>query len=357
MLTKFSGIRIRAIGAASGRLKHDVVSACSSFLDERHARRLVKTLGFETVREVPLSMTTSDLCVEIAKRLLKGEGIDPGSVGALVLVTQTNDSIAPATVFSMQQRLGLSEECFLDDIINGCAGSVHGLFEGCSLIASGAVDRVIVCFGDTYCKIREIDESDQKANAALFGDGAGAVIIERDPKAEDLFFAVRAHGILAGAIRDNKGSERAARVAEAVQMGMMPPEALEPYKKRGIQIAGTAIASYAIDQVIPCIADLLGFSGFPKEEISCFLLHQANKTVLKAVALSMEVPEEKIPFAAKDTGNTSSASLALAMTESETVRDLLKEGPAVLGAFGVGMNCACMAGDLGLAKIYDTLYF
>ena len=80
MLTKFSGIRIRAIGAASGKLKHDVVSACSSFLDERHARRLVKTLGFENVREVPLSMTTADLCVEIAKQLLEGEGIDPGSV-------------------------------------------------------------------------------------------------------------------------------------------------------------------------------------------------------------------------------------------------------------------------------------
>ena len=53
MLTKFKGIRIRAVGAASGKLKHNVVSVCSSFLDDRHARRLVKTLGFETVREVP----------------------------------------------------------------------------------------------------------------------------------------------------------------------------------------------------------------------------------------------------------------------------------------------------------------
>ena len=176
MKAQFNNVCIRAIAACSGKTLHNVAKTCQSFLDEKHAARLVKTLGFENVREVPLTMTTADMCVEIAKDVIIKCNIDKDSIDALIFVTQTNDSVAPASVFVMQDKLGLSANCYLNNITNGCAGSVHGIFEGACLIKAGVAKRVLVCFGDTYCKVKDIEDSDQKANAALFGDGAGVVL-------------------------------------------------------------------------------------------------------------------------------------------------------------------------------------
>lgn len=79
----------------------------------------------------------------------------------------------------MQNKIGLSSNCYLNNIINGCAGSMHGLLEGVSLISAGMASKVLVCFGDTYCKLHELADADQKANVALFGDGAGAILLEK----------------------------------------------------------------------------------------------------------------------------------------------------------------------------------
>ncbi len=357
MQKSFDDIAIRSVAAASGKKQHDVAALCSSFLDERHIARLIKTLGFKKVREIPLSMTCADMCVHIAADMLKNEGISPDEIGALIFVSQTNDTLAPATVFTMQHALGLSSDCYLNNLINGCAGSVHGIFEGCALIAAGVCDKALICFGDTYCKVHTLEESTQKANAALFGDGAGAVLLERKEGAPRLFFNLSSHGELSQVICDHKFSERHERLQTAVKEGVLAPEILAEFKDTGIKIDGTAIASFAIDTVIPEIRSLMTASGFADDDLSLYLLHQANKTVLKAVALNLGVPVEKIPFTSENTGNTSSASLALAICESESVKHEIKKAPVVLSAFGVGMHAASVLADLRDTHIYDAVYF
>lgn len=357
MRAQFNNVYIRAIAACSGKTLHNVAKTCQSFLDEKHAARLVKTLGFENVREVPLTMTTADMCVEIAKDVITRCNIDKDSIDALIFVTQTNDSVAPASVFVMQDKLGLSANCYLNNITNGCAGSVHGIFEGACLINAGVAKRVLVCFGDTYCKVKDIEDSDQKANAALFGDGAGVVLLEKQENCAPIYFNVQAHGNLHKVIHDTKHSDRVERLKKAAAQGLVDESALLPYQTKGIQIEGTAIASYAIDNVIPNVNDLLSLANLTKDDVALFLLHQANKTILKAVALSMDVPQEKIPFVAQNTGNTSSASLALAICESHEVTNRLKDGLTVLSAFGVGMNVASMLCDLSKTTVLEAKYF
>ena len=134
-------------------------------------------------------------------------------------------------------------------------------------------------------------------------------------------------------------------------------EILAEFKDTGINIDGTAIASFAIDTVIPEIRSLMTASGFADNDLSLYLLHQANKTVLKAVALNLGVPVEKIPFTSENTGNTSSASLALSLCESESVKQEIKKAPVVMSAFGVGMHAASMLADLRDTHIYDAVYF
>ena len=118
MFKQFSNVKISAIASASGKTQRNVVEICNSFLDERHSKRLVKTLGFENIRQIPLEMTTSDLCVDLCKDIFRELNINPKDIGALVFVSQTNDSIAPATVFTMQEKLELSADCYLNNIIN-----------------------------------------------------------------------------------------------------------------------------------------------------------------------------------------------------------------------------------------------
>lgn len=357
MLKKFDHIALRAIAAASGKTQHDVKEICSSFLDERHATRLVKTLGFEKVREVPFDMTCADMCVELAKKLLEDEGVATSDIGALIFVTQTNDTIAPATVFTMQHALGLSKDCYLNNLINGCAGSVHGIFEGCCLIEAGICSKVLVCFGDTYCKVHDIEDSSQKANAALFGDGAGVVLLERNENASPISFNMSSHGELAQVIHDGKYSERLLRLKNGVKHGLLSDDKLPSSTEEGIQIDGTAIASFAIDTVVPDVIALMNEAELKDDDISLYLLHQANKTILKAVALNLQIPFEKVPFVAENTGNTSSASLALALCESKSVQNAVKKAPVVLSAYGVGMNSASMIADLRKTHVFDAVYF
>ena len=357
MFKKFSNVKITAIASASGKKQHDVAQVCSSFLDERHVKRLIKTLGFEKIRQIPLNMTTSDMCVELCNELLEDLKVPKSSVDGLVFVTQTNDSIAPATVFFMQNKIGLSSECYLNNMINGCAGSMHGLMEGASLISSGVASKVLVCFGDTYCKLHELDNSDQKANVALFGDGAGVILLEKDNSASDIFINYEAHGQFNQAIHDSKYSDRLERLKIGVKEGSLEPSVLEKYTQSGLQIDGTAIASYAIDYVVPNLLKLLEKSGKSLSDIPLFLLHQANKTVLKSVALTLDIDPEKIPFTASYTGNTSSAALALAIGESDYVRQQITHKNTVLSAFGVGMNVISVLADLSKTKILATRYF
>lgn len=357
MFKQFSNVKISAIASASGKTQRNVVEICNSFLDERHSKRLVKTLGFENIRQIPLEMTTSDLCVDLCKDIFRKLNINPKDIGALIFVSQTNDSIAPATVFPMQKKLELSADCYLNNIINGCSGSMHGLFEGASLIASGVASKVLVCFGDTYCKYYELDNSDQKANVALFGDGAGVVLLEDSYEAPNLYFNYEAQGNFANAIQDSKYSERYARLSIGVAKGIVDKSALEQYSKKGLQIDGTAIASYAIDYVVPNLRTLIEKSNKNISDLSLFLLHQANKTVLKSVALTMDIDPEKVPFVAQNTGNTSSAALALAIGESKFVQDNLKKGYVALSAFGVGMNVISLLADLSNTVVLDTKYY
>lgn len=357
MFKSFSNIKISAIASSSGKLQHNVETVCQSFLEERHCKRLVKTLGFEKVRQIPLNMTTADMCVDLCSDILDKMNVSPEEIGALVFVTQTNDSIAPATVFSMQKRLGLSADCYLNNLTNGCSGSMHGLFEGAALIASKVASKVLVCFGDTYCKILGIEDCDQQANAALFGDGAGVILLEEADNVPDLYFNYEMNGALDDVIRDSKYSERYERLKLGVKKGLLEESVLDPYSKKGLQIDGTAIASYAIDTVVPNVVSLLKRAGKEINDISIFLLHQANKTVLKSVALTLDIDPLRIPFVAKDTGNTSSAALALAIGETQSVQDDIKKGECVLCAFGVGMNVISALADLTKTVVLPTKYY
>ena len=321
MFKKFSNVKISAIASASGKEQHDVAEICSSFLDERHVKRLIKTLGFEKIRQIPLNMTTADMCVQLSNDLLEELKVSKSSIDALIFVTQTNDSIAPASVFSMQNRIGLSSDCYLNNIINGCAGSMHGLLEGISLISAGMASKVLVCFGDTYCKLHELADADQKANVALFGDGAGAVVLrgEESESAEAVYTAM-AHS--AG----DKGE------ALTLQYGTEETPV--------IRMDGQAVFKFAVRKVPEIIEEMLKKADVSREDVDYFVLHQANRRIIEAAAKRVGVEIEKFPMNLGEYANTSAASVPILLNEMNRDGKLKRGQKIILAGFGAGLTWA-----------------
>lgn len=364
MIKTFNHVQISSIGAATGIKQFDVMNSCQSYLGEDKAKRLVKSLGFKKVRAFPLDITVADACQRICEQLFEKRNLTPSDIDCLVFITQCPDSLTPATTFYLQSKLGLRRDVLLFDVTQGCAGFVYGLELASALIESKTCRNAIVIVGDTCCLAHDLTNLVQPSNAALFGDGSGLAYLEYSDNCSPLSFTVIANGELSQTISSQSYSCRLKRkwLKERLSLGMTEYEYQEYLirnknnKKEGSMISGTDIAMYAIDIVKPEIDRTLQEAKLTVGDISKFIVHQANKTILKSLALSLGCPFDKIPFLSSETGNTSSASIPLAICENPEIHNELKEKSVFLCGFGVGMTSANAIVDLSKTELMPTIY-
>ena len=363
MMKTFNHVQISAIGAASGLKQFDVMKSCQEFLGEDKAKRLVKSLGFKKVRAFPLEYTVADGCQRLCEQLFEKRNLNPSEIDCLIFISQCPDSVTPATTFFLQSKLGLRKDVLLFDVTQGCAGFVYGLELASALIESNACKNAVVLVGDTCCLAHDLTNLVQPANAALFGDGSGLAYLEYNEKCSTISFTVIANGELSSTITSQSFSSRLyrKRLQERLSLGMTQDEYQEYLRnnkdnKQGSKISGTDIAMYAIDFVKPEIDKTLQEAKLAVGDISKFIVHQANKTILKSLALSLGCPFDKIPFLSSETGNTSSASIPLAICENPEIHRELKEKPVFLCGFGVGMTSANAIVDISKTELMPALY-
>ena len=363
MIKTFNHVQISSIGAATGIKQFDVMNSCQSYLGEDKAKRLVKSLGFKKVRAFPLDITVADACQRICEQLFEKRNLTPSDIDCLVFITQCPDSLTPATTFYLQSKLGLRRDVLLFDVTQGCAGFVYGLELASALIESKTCRNAIVIVGDTCCLAHDLTNLVQPSNAALFGDGSGLAYLEYSDNCSPLSFTVIANGELSQTITSQAYSSRLYRnrLKERLSLGMSQDEYQEylirnKKNKNGSMISGTDIAMYAIDIVKPEIDRTLQEAKLTVGDISKFIVHQANKTILKSLALSLGCPFDKIPFLSSETGNTSSASIPLAICENPEIHNELKEKSVFLCGYGVGMTSANAIVDLSKTELMPVLY-
>ncbi len=349
MLHTFHKVRVEAIIGASGSESIDVAQICQSFMEEKKARRLVQNLGFKHVRQLAYPKTTADLCGQATLRLFEQQSIDPSSIDGFIFVTQNPDYMVPANTYVWQPKLGLSAETLMLDIIQGCSGYVYGLFYAAVLIESGLCRRVLLCAGDTSCDARNVAKMQQPANVALFGDGGSATLLCRSATDMPSYFSIQNNGELSDVIKGDKYSSKRFRAVERDEQG-------EPPKPQGTKINGVELASYAMDTVKGDIERLLQYAGFSYADIAYIIAHQANKNLLKSMSMGLSIAPSLLPFLAENTGNTSSASIPLALSENHASLPLLRQRPALLCGFGVGMSVASALIDLKQTVILDPVF-
>jgi 3-oxoacyl-[acyl-carrier-protein] synthase III len=266
---------------------------------------------------------TGDLAVEAGRRALKSAGADHADV--VVLATSTPDRPCPATAPEVASRLGLCGVAAFD-VAAVCTGFVYALGAAAGLIATGAGSTALVIGADTFSTI--LDPAD-RTTRAIFGDGAGAVLLRAGEATEPGAFA----GLDLGS--DGTGSELiqvAGGGSRERSCGSADP-ASAYFSMRGRPVFGEAVRRMA-DSVTVTSARL----GLSPDEVDRFVLHQANARILAAVAERIGVPVSRFVTNIESVGNTVAASIPLALADGVAAGHLKPGHRVVLSGFGGGLT-------------------
>lgn len=280
--------------------------------------------GIHERRVVDAGVSTSDLAVEAGQRALKSANMD--SVDAVVLATTTPDHPCPATAPAVAHRIGL-ERATAFDVNAVCTGFLYGLAAGAGLIATGIAERVMVIGADTFSTITD---PDSRTTAAIFGDGAGAVVLRAGAPHELGAlgpFDLGSDGQDADLIMVPAGGSRQRSTHEPASPG-------DEY----FTMAGKAVFRKAIFQMSASAQSVLRKAGLRLRDIDRFVLHQANVRIINGIADMLGQPAGKFVKNIDQVGNTAAASVPLAMASGCENGELRAGQRVLLGAFGGGLT-------------------
>lgn len=296
--------------------------------------KVIRATGVQRRRVAPDGMCTSDLCFAAGERLLDDLGWERDSVDSLVFVSQTADYVLPATSCLLQDRLRLPTTCAALDLNLGCSGYIYGLWVASHLVASGASRRCLLAVGEVAS--RRIGPRDRSA-VMLFGDAGTVTALEPTEDRETSWtFDLGTDGsggkhliVPAGGTRLLPGVQN--DVVRTYDDG-------NPRSLNDLYMNGSEIFLFTLNRVPQLLSGIEQAAEVSRSEVDAFVFHQANEFMLKHLMKNMALPAEKVPLILKDYGNTSSASIPLALTA--TLGERLSREPLnlILAGFGVGLS-------------------
>ncbi len=265
---------------------------------------------------------TSDMCVEAVKIILEKKNLDPSEIDLLLVATVTPDHIFPATANIVSHKIG-AKNAFSYDISAACSGFLYALDTGSKFIESGKYKKVIVCGADKMSSI--IDYQDRNT-CVIFGDGAGAVLLE--PTEENVRIM---DSILKS---DGMGKEFLHQKAG----GSLLPPSHETIDKRMHYVyqEGKTVFKFAVTNMAEVSRQIMDRNGLTGDSVDFLAAHQANLRIIDATARRMELDKEKVLINIDRYGNTTAGTIPLLLSDFE---NRFKKGDnIVLAAFGGGFT-------------------
>lgn len=306
-----------------------------AFLSAKDAGEFIASTSVERRRIADTITTTSDLCYYAAEKLISDLGWKGETIDCLIFVTQTPDYILPATSCILQDRLGLSEECYALDISLGCSGWVYGMSVITNLLSGGNFKRGLLLCGDTLSKM--VSEKDKSA-WPLFGDAGTATAFEHNAKARKLDFHFATDGSGYDAILIPDGACRNITTKESLEYCYNQGGEAFPRTRLQIILNGMDVFSFGISKAPQSVNKLLEHIGLERETVDYYLFHQANKFMNEKIRNKLKLTEKQVPYSLRDFGNTSSATIPLTMV-TELREKLQTESLKMMGCgFGVGLS-------------------
>ncbi len=265
--------------------------------------------------------TTGDMAFMAARRAMEAAGVEPEDIDFIALGTTTPDLVFPSTAALLQQRLGLREVGAMD-INAACSGFIYALSVADKFIRTGDARKALVIGSETLTRM--VDWTD-RATCVLFGDGAGAVVLDASDQPGILSTHIHANGEYADLLNTEVGISRGFK-DDAPRHGIC------------IRMKGNEVFKVAVSTLGRIVDETLEANGMEKADLDWLIPHQANQRIIAATARKLGMPEERVILTVDRHGNTSAASVPLALDEA--VRDgRIKRGDHVLlEAFGGGFT-------------------
>lgn len=264
-------------------------------------------LGISERHIAAMDETVSDMAVCAAENLFKQGIVKREDVDFVLLCTQSSEYYLPSSACLVQNRLGLSTQCGALDFNLGCSGYEYGLILAKGLIMANAAKNVLLITAEQYTKY--LAEND-KGNRTIFGDGASATLVSATGFAE-----------IGESVVGTDGSG-----AEYLIAGKNTPFFMD----------GPEILNFSLKQVPQMIEEALERNGMKKDDVSLFVLHQANQYILRFLQRKLKVDDARFYYCLEHVGNTVSSTIPIALSEARKEGRL--KGNIVLAGFGVGLS-------------------
>lgn len=298
-----------------------------------NAAKITNATGIESRHIVRPGQTCADLGFHAAEHLLTELNLDRAAVDLILFVTQTPDYALPGNALILQHRLHLPKSCLAFDVNLGCSGYVYGLWQAAQLLQNLPHGRALLITGDTTSTT--LDENDRSV-APLFGDAASATLIERC-RGRTMTFNLGSDGAGAPYLIQREGGHR------------------NPGNPRSLFMDGTQVFAFTLREIPKNIRTCLADHGWDTTDLDYAVLHQANAIMLKHIAAKIGLSERQLVIAMRDTGNTSSASIPLAMTQGLTKELTGEHQRLLLSGFGVGWSWGSCALEITPLRACRTI--
>jgi 3-oxoacyl-[acyl-carrier-protein] synthase-3 len=286
---------------------------------------ITERTGIHTRHIVDKGVATSDLAAEAARKCLAVRGIAATEVEVIIVATVTPDMFFPATACLVQHKIG-AKGAWGFDLSAACSGFPYALQMGAKLVESGVQKKVMVIGADVMSSI--IDYKD-RATCVIFGDGAGAVLLEPCEEGEigmiDYFHEIDGSG--AKALNMPGGGSLHPPTAETVAANM-----------HVVHQDGQAVYKFAVRKMAEAAEIILSRNGVTGKDLSCFIPHQANKRIILSTAERLGLPLERVVINIDRFGNTTAATIPMAMQTAMEEGGLKKGDLVLLASVGAGFT-------------------
>lgn len=265
---------------------------------------------------------TSVMGIKAVQQILEKKNLDPAEVDLLICATTTPDMQFPATANIIAAECGLVNS-FSYDINAACSGFLYALNTGAQFIENGRCKKVIVVGGD---KMSSIMDYEDRATCIIFGDGAGAVLLETDETGHGIIDSIlKSDGNGWKHLHQKAGGSRRPATAETVAN-----------KEHFVYQEGQTVFKFAVTNMADVAAQIMDRNQLSGEDVAWLVPHQANKRIIDATAQRMNVPEDRVMLNIMKFGNTTNGTLPLCLWEYE--KQLKKGDNLILAAFGGGFT-------------------
>ena len=319
-------------------LRRAKITAVSRYLPERRVTNtdlakivdtsdewIVERTGIRERRMVDKGIGASDLGAQAAKALLEQRGIDASELDLIVFATVTPDMFFPASACLVQNKIGASRAWGFD-LSGACSGFLYALATGAQFIQTGAHKKVLVIGADVMTSIIDFED---RATCVLFGDGAGAVLLEPAEEGEQ--------GILDFMLRcDGSGGQ----FLYMPGGGSLNPSTVETVKKKMhyVHQDGKNVFKFAVRGMAEISQQILERNGLDIKNIKLYIPHQANMRIIRAAMDKMKLDEAQVAINIDRYANTTAATIPICLSEAIESKRVQKNDYVLMAAFGAGFT-------------------